>query len=90
MCVLASKLSKRMITSGLNNGQSKTDVVNLYQGYFSFNDFYGCSVQRAIFKGIITITELRAFFNGSNVVGVFDLHARDASECQKSLSEKQP
>ena len=23
-----------------------------------------------------------------NVVGVFDLHARDASECQKSLSEK--
>ena len=25
-----------------------------------------------------------------NVVGVFDLHAREASKCQKSLSEKQP
>ena len=31
--------------------------------------------------------ELQAFFNGQNVVGVFDLHAQDASECQKSLSE---
>ena len=25
---------------------------------------------------------------GKNVVGAFDLHAREASECQKSLSEK--
>ena len=31
--------------------------------------------------------ELWAFFNGQNVVGVFDLHAQDASECQKSSSE---
>ena len=31
--------------------------------------------------------ELRAFFNGQNVVGVFALRAQDASECQKSLSE---
>ena len=31
---------------------------------------------------------LRAFFNGKKDVGVFDLHARGASECQKSLSEK--
>ena len=46
------------------------------------------SVQRAKFKGIITIMELRAFFNGYNNVGLFDLHAWGASECQKSLSEK--
>ena len=32
--------------------------------------------------------ELWAFFNGQNIVGVFDLHTRDATECQKSLSEK--
>ena len=31
--------------------------------------------------------ELRAFFTGQNVVGVFDLHAQDASECQKLMSE---
>ena len=31
--------------------------------------------------------ELRAFFKWQNVVGVFDLHAQDASECQKSSSE---
>ena len=30
----------------------------------------------------------RPFLTGKNVVGVFDLQARDASECQKSLSEK--
>ena len=30
--------------------------------------------------------ELQAFFNGQNV-GVIDLHAQDASECQKLLSE---
>ena len=28
------------------------------------------------------------FFNGQNVVGVFDLHERDALECQKPLSEE--
>ena len=28
------------------------------------------------------------YHHGKNVVGVFDLHAPDASECQKSLSEK--
>ena len=42
------------------------------------------SVQRAKFKGIITITGIAG---RQNVVGVFDLHALDASECQKSLSE---
>ena len=31
--------------------------------------------------------ELWAFFNGQNIVGVFDLHAKDALECQKFLSE---
>ena len=31
--------------------------------------------------------ELWAFFNGKNVISVFDLHAQDASECQKLLSE---
>ena len=34
--------------------------------------------------------ELRAVFKGYNVFGVFDMRASDASECQKSLSEKQP
>ena len=28
------------------------------------------------------------FFTGKTMSAVFDLHARDASECQKSLSEK--
>ena len=45
------------------------------------------SVQRAKFKGIITITGVAELLYD---VGVFDLHARDASECQKSLSEKWP
>ena len=34
-----------------------------------------------------TITGVVAFFNGQNIVGVFDLHAQDALECQKSLCE---
>ena len=33
---------------------------------------------------------MRVVLNEKNVVGVFDLHAPDASDCQKSLSEKLP
>ena len=60
------------------------------QGYSSLNDFYvwAARVERAKFKGIITITGVATFFNGLNDVGVFDLHARDASGGQKSLSKK--
>ena len=36
---------------------------------------------------LLSSQELWAFFNGQNVVVVFDLHAQDALECQKLLSE---
>ena len=35
------------------------------------------------FKGIITEI-VAVFLTGKNLVGVFDLHAADPSECQKS------
>ena len=37
---------------------------------------------------MVTSQELWTFFNGYNVVSVFDLQPRDALECQKSVSEK--
>ena len=36
---------------------------------------------------VLPSRELQAFFNGQNVVSVFDLHAQDTLECQKLLSE---
>ena len=61
----------------------------ILKGYFSLNDFYAwaaCNGQNS--KEYLPTRELQVFIKGQNVVGVFDLHARDASECQKSLSEK--
>ena len=46
------------------------------------------SVHRAKLKGIITIAGVATFFNVWNDGGVFDLHASEPSECQKSLSER--
>ena len=47
------------------------------------------SMQRVKFKGIINITGTAGLPKQvKRRPGVFDLHTRDASECQKSLSEK--
>ena len=56
------------------------------KGYFSLDNFFAWAACNG--KNSKESRELRAFFNGLNDVGVFDLHAGEASECQKSLSEK--
>ena len=57
------------------------------EGYFSLNDLHArpaCKIQKNNYhhgNGEPSLTSV-------NVVGVFDLQAPDASECQNSLNEK--
>ena len=65
------------------SGQRPTGRIQRNKGYFSLNNFYAwaaCNGQNS--KEYLPTRELRPFFNGQNVVSVFDLHAQDASECQ--------
>ena len=57
------------------------------QGYFSLNDFYAWAACNGHYYHH---GNCGPSLTGKNDVGVFDLHAKDASECQKSLSEKWP
>ena len=49
-----------------------------------YGNMYGIDLGLGL---LLPSQELWAFFNGQNIVGVFDLHTQDASECQKSLCE---